>query len=447
MPQLTAAEIAEITSGRLHGDPGVVVNGVVADSREVGADVAFAAVRGGAAFINDALEGGAPVAIVAMPDEAPAAGTIVVVSDVVAALGMLAAEVRRRLNVRVIGITGSTGKTLTKDFVAAALGPRVHATPRSFNAEIGVPLVVLGCPDDAEVLVVELGARHPGEIAELCRIVEPDVGVITGIGVSHLSEFGSREAIARTKSELLSWLPAQGVAVVPSNDEYLWLMADSTAARLVTVGPGGHLLYGASSVSPDGRTHGWMRAGNEVMDVTLPVPGRALMRNAALAVAVAAELGVPPHESARRIASAPTSAWRMQILKTGAYTVVNDAWNANPTSSASALRTVKEMAGDADAWAVLGAMAELGPVGRAAHERVGRLARAVGFTGIVTVGEPARAIAQGARDIAMHAEDLDEAADIIATRAKPGSWVLAKASRVARLEYFPDVLAMRVKVA
>jgi len=444
VPQLTASEISVITGGRLHGDPSVVVNSVVADSREVTSDAAFAAVRGGAAFVNDALEAGAPVAIVATPEEAPAAGTIVVVDDVIAAMGVLAAEVRRRLNVRVVGITGSTGKTLTKDFVAAALGSRVHATPRSFNAEIGVPLVVLGCPDDAEVLVVELGARHTGEIGELCRIVEPDVGVITGIGVSHLSEFGSREAIARTKSELLSWLPPHGLAVVPSNDEYLWLMADSTSARLVTVGPGGHVLYGASSVDPDGRTRGWIRAGDSIMDVSLPVPGRALMRNAALAVAVATELGVAPHEAVARIAAAPTSVWRMQILKTGTYTVVNDAWNANPTSSASALRTVKEMSRGADTWAVLGAMAELGPIGRLAHERIGRLARAIGFTGVVTLGDSARGIADGAGEIAIPAESIDEAADVIATRAKPGSWVLAKASRVVRLEYFPEVLKMRV---
>jgi UDP-N-acetylmuramoyl-tripeptide--D-alanyl-D-alanine ligase len=444
VPKLTAADIARTTGGRLHGDPGATVGGVVADSREVTPDLAFAAVRGGAAFVNDALAAGAPIAIVASAAEAEEAGTIVVVDDVVGALGALAAAVRRQLDVRVVGITGSTGKTLTKDFVAAALGPSTHATPRSFNAEIGVPLVVLTCPDDARVLVVELGARHTGEIAELCRVVAPDIGVVTGIGVSHLGEFGSREAIARTKSELLTHLPGDGVAIVPSDDEYLWLMAAATPARLVTVGPGGHAGYGATSVDGSGRTTGWVRAGGERVDVTLPVPGRALMRNAALAVATAAELGVSPREAADRIAAAPTSAWRMQVVSAGRYTVVNDAWNANPTSSASALRTVREMAGTQDAWAVLGAMAELGPVGRDAHLRVGRLARAIGFTGVVVVGDSARAIADGAGPISVSAENLDEAADIVATRAAAGSWVLVKASRVARLEHFPEVLTMRV---
>ena len=444
MPKLTAADVARICHGNLHGDPDLTVTGVVADSREVTPGVGFAAVRGGNAYVTDAIAAGAAVAIVSAPDEAADVGTIVVVDDVVAALGALAGEVRRQLNVRVVGITGSTGKTLTKDFVAAALGPHVHATPRSFNAEIGVPLVVLTCPDDAEVLVVEMGARHSGEIAELCRLVVPDIGLVTGVGVSHLGEFGSRDVIARTKSELLSWLMPQGVAIVPSNDEYLPLMADATTARVVTVGPGGHIGYGASAVTPDGQTHGWVRADGRKLDLTIPVPGRALMRNAAMAVAVALELGVEPDVAVARIASAPTSIWRMQIVKSGPFTLVNDAWNANPTSSASALRTVKEMARGADAWAVLGAMAELGPIGPAAHERIGRLARAIGFTGVVAVGGPAQPIAKGAGPIAIKAEDLDEAADIVATRARIGSWVLAKASRVVRMEYFADVLALRV---
>jgi UDP-N-acetylmuramoyl-tripeptide--D-alanyl-D-alanine ligase len=205
--------------------------------------------------------------------------------------------------------------------------------------------------------------------------------------------------------------------------------------------------YGASSVSPDARTHGWVRAAGETYEISLPVPGRALTRNAALAVAVAMELGVTAGDAVARIATAPTSVWRMQVLHTGAYVIVNDAWNANPTSSASALRTVKEMAQGAETWAVLGAMAELGPIGPVAHERVGRLARALGFTGVVAIGEAARAIAAGAGSIAVVAENFDDAADVIATRAGVGAWVLVKGSRVVRMEYFPDVLAQRVGVS
>jgi UDP-N-acetylmuramoyl-tripeptide--D-alanyl-D-alanine ligase len=316
----------------------------------------------------------------------------------------------------------------------------VHATPRSFNAELGVPLVVLSCPDDANILVIELAARHPGEIAELCEIVRPEAGLITGIGITHLSEFGSREVIARTKSELLASLPASGVAVVPADDEYLPLLAGATSARMVTVGPGGHVSFGATSVDASGVTHGWIRVRGEELRVTLPVPGRALVRNAAMAVAMAVELGVGPGEAAERIANAATSSWRMQIVRCGELIVVNDAWNANPTSTASALRTVREMAAGAEMWAVLGGMAELGHAGPPAHARIGRLVRALGFTGLIAVSEAARPIAEAAGDIATMAASAEEAAAIVDSRIPDGAWVLVKASRVQRMEDFPSLL-------
>ena len=455
MPRLTVAHVADVCGGSVAGDAAAVAHGVVADSREVTGGLAFAAVRGGAAYVGDAFAAGAPIVIASSPHEAPAGAAVVVVDDVVAALGCLAADVRSRLRARVVGITGSTGKTLTKDFLAAALGAMersdsdrlaVHATPRSFNAELGVPLVVLTCPDDADVLVVELGARHPGEVADLARMVRPDVGVITGIGISHLSEFGSRHAIARTKCELLGALPAGGDALVPSDDDYLALMSDTSAARMTTVGPGGHISYRATMVDADGRTHGSIGSGDEVVDVTLPVAGRGLMRNAALAVAAAGRLGVAIHESGARISRTRTSLWRMQIVEMSGLVVVNDAWNANPTSTTSALRTVAELARGRERWAVLGTMAELGPLGPDAHRRVGRLARALGFTGVVTVGDEATGIAAGAGPVAVVAGDADEAADIVARRASPGAWVLVKASRVVGLERFPDKLAARVGV-
>ena len=210
MPVLTAGEIAEICSGRVVGDGAATASGLIADSREVVPGVGFAAVRRGHDFVAEALSKGASLAIVERREALPDTATGVVVADVVRALSTLATEVRSRLDVRVVGITGSTGKTLTKDFTAAALGARyrVHAAPRSFNTEVGVSLVVLSCPEDANVLVIEMGARHAGEIAELAAIARCEVGVVTGIGKTHLGEFGSREAIARTKAELPGSLPA-----------------------------------------------------------------------------------------------------------------------------------------------------------------------------------------------------------------------------------------------
>lgn len=438
MPVLTAAEVAGICSGELIGDGDASARTVVADSREVTETSAFAAIRGGHDFVAQAAAAGAPFVIVERPVDSKIPA--VVVDDMESALGLLATDVRSRLPARVVGITGSTGKTLTKDLLAAALRTRfrVHATTRSFNAEIGVPLVILGCPDDAEVAVIEMGARHRGEIAELCRIARPQAGLITGIGLTHLAEFGSREAIARTKSELLGSLPADGFAVVASDDDFLDLLCSSTSARVITVGPGGHVSYAAHRVDASGRTHGVIRCGGSDVDVVLPVAGRSIMRNAAQATCIADELGVPLDEIARALAAAECNDYRMQIMKAGGRTIVNDAYNANPTSVASALRTVAELAAPlgtgAEMWAVLGEMAELGPVSVAEHERVGRDAAALGFDGVIVVGDPADAIAAGAGAIAHRAATIDDAASMVENLVGPDAFVLVKASRVVGLE-------------
>lgn len=446
MPVLTAAEIAGICAGRLVGDGRAAARGIVADSREVTTGVGFAAIRRGHDFLAEAVAHGASVAVVERAESLPGGANGVIVDDVVQALAVLATAVRSRLDVRVVGITGSTGKTLTKDFTAAALGSRfrVHAAPRSFNTEIGVPLVVLSCPDDAEVLVVEMGARHADEIAELAEIARPDIGVVTGIGQTHLEEFGSRSAIARTKAELLGSLPPDGLAIVPSDDDYLPLLVSSTHARVITVGAGGSVRFTADGVERPGRTTGSVSIGTTKTPVTLPVPGRALMRNAAVAVAVAVDLGVDVGAAAAAIGRTNASSWRMQVVRVGSWTLVNDAYNANPTSVASALRTVRELAADAPAWAVLGGMAELGPVSASEHSRIGRLAAGLGFAGIVAVGSGTDALAASAGSISVRAASMTEAADIVAERVPVDSYILVKGSLVTGLKDFGDVLTDRL---
>jgi UDP-N-acetylmuramoyl-tripeptide--D-alanyl-D-alanine ligase len=455
MPVLTAAEIAEICSGRLVGDGATSVPSLVGDSREVSEGDGFVAIRGGRDFVGEAFAAGARLAVVEHADLVPDGATGVVVTDVVATLARLSAEVRSRLRARVVGITGSTGKTLTKDFTAAALGSRwrVHASPRSFNTEVGVPLAVLSCPDDAEVLVVELGARHAGEIAELTAIVRPEIGVVTGIGKTHLGEFGSREAIARTKAELLSALPPAGLAVVPADDEFLPLLASSTMARLIAVGPGGHvrfdgdrveLLRGDADDRPSGRTVGSVSVGTSLVSVTLPVAGRALMRNAAVALSIAAELGVDLEDAARAIERTRPSSWRMEVSSIGGWTLVNDAYNANPVSTGSALRTVRELAGTTRPWAVLGEMAELGPVADAEHARMGRLAVELGYEGVIVVGTAAEALARSAAPIGIHVTSMAEAADAVVEHVPPYAYLLVKGSLVTGLKDFGAVLTERL---
>ena len=446
MPVLTAQHVAAVCAGRVVGDGVAAASRVVADSRDVRPGDAFVAVRGGHDFVAEAVASGAVLAVVERADALPRGATAVVVDDSVRALGELAASVRSTLDVRVVGITGSFGKTLTKDFVAAALGPRyrVHAAQGSYNTEVGLPLVVLGCPPDAEVLVVELGARRPGEIAELCAIALPHVGVLTGVGTTHLEIFGSRDAIARTKTELLEALPPDGLGVVPSDDDYLDLFAEHTAARLATVGPGGRTRYAADHIDSSGRTFGRVSIDGVQTGVVLPIPGRALFRNAAMAVCVATELGVDAVDAAGAIGRASTSGARMELADIGGWTVVNDAYNANPTSTAAALRTLLELRPRGQRWAVLGAMAELGPISECAHERIGRLAASLGYAGVVVVGAEARPMAMGAGSVAHAVDTLEEAAELVCSRVPAGAVVLVKGSLVTGLSRFPAVLRTRL---
>ena len=437
MLRLTSADVARLCAGEVVGDPGRVAAGFGADSRDVVAGHAFVAVRGGHVFVGEALDAGASFAIVDRREALAPDAAAVVVDDTVRALAALAVDRRRSLAVRVVAITGSTGKTLTKDFVAAALSVRyrVHAAPSSYNTEVTVPLVVLTCPDDAEVLVSELGARHPGEIDELCRIVRPEIGIVTGIGLTHVGEFGSRRAIASTKAELLASLPADGVAVVPSTDDFLGLLAAATTARTVTVGPGGSVRFDTLGLEPDGRAIVRVRAGRNEVVVRPPLPGRPFASNAAQALAVAGVMGVELASAAEAIATAPTSAWRMQVRRAGERVLVNDAYNANPTSVAAALRTVNELAAGRERWGVLGEMAELGEASAREHARMGRLAAALGFR-VLAVSSSAT-YGAGAATV----DDADAALAVLARGCAPDAVVLVKASRSVELDGLAGALA------
>ncbi|MGH2760509.1 MAG: UDP-N-acetylmuramoyl-tripeptide--D-alanyl-D-alanine ligase [Actinomycetota bacterium] len=438
---MTAETVAQLCSGRVVGQDANRPAELVADSRTIEPGRAFVAVRGGHGFVREAVDAGAAYVVVESAAAAEGA-TAVVVDDTVRALGELATWVRSTLDVPVVAITGSFGKTLTKDFVAAALSSRyrVHAAPGSYNTEVGLPLMLLVTPEDTEVLVVELGARRPGEIAELCAMCRPTIGVLTGVGTTHLEIFGSRDAIARAKAELVASLPADGLAAVPSDDDYLPVFTAGTSARVTTVGPGGETRYAAAGIDPYARTSGTVALASGTVDVVLPIPGRALMRNAAMAMRVAVELGVEPRAAAHAIAGSQTTGARMEVVRVGGWTVVNDAYNANPNSVAAGLRTMSELRPDAERWAVLGAMAELGPMSEDAHVRIGRLARSLGYEGVIVVGDDAGGISRGAGAVAHPAPTMEEAADLVARLVPKGSVVLVKGSLVTGLRLFPDAL-------
>jgi UDP-N-acetylmuramoyl-tripeptide--D-alanyl-D-alanine ligase len=327
----------------------------------------------------------------------------------------------------------------------------VVASPASFNNEVGLPLTILRADGDTEALVCEMGSRGPGHIRLLCEVARPRIGVVTNVGVAHMELFGSREVLRDAKAELPEALPEDGVAVLNADDPVVRRFESRTPARRV-------VFFGASAdadvtaasvdVSPaTGRVTFDLVTPDGSARLQLPVPGEHLVADALAAAAVGWALGVAVEACAEGLAAAPISGGRMETVDAGGLRIVNDAYNANPTSMAGALKTARSMAGTGRCIAVLGPMAELGPIAHAEHERVGELVARLGIDVLVAVGPEARLIAAGAKregfepDQTFVCEDVGEAIDAIRTLARPGDLVLVKASRVARLERIAEALA------
>ncbi len=426
----TLDAIAAATGGRVVGDPALEITGVSTDSRAIHPGEVFVAIRGdhhdGHDYVAAALEMGAGAVVVRH------GGATVVprveVDDPLDALAALAAARRASISVPVVGVTGSTGKTTTKDLLRAAL-PEAWASPRSYNNEVGVPLTVLATPGSARHVVVEVGSRGVGHIRSLIPAVRPDVAVITNLGVVHLETFGTVERLAAAKWELVEGLQRGGVAVLPADEPRL---NRSHPGRTVTFGVEVAADVAVRDVVLDdsGRPRFTVEAHGETRRGFVPLAGRHQAKNAAAAIAAGIVAGVGLDRLVEGMATASGSPWRMEIHG-GAYTVVNDAYNANPDSVEAALRTVAELPGRH--IAVLGEMAELGPVSVAEHERIGGLASSLGYAAVVTIGaEPG--IARGAGPIARAVPDPPAAAKLLAEVLRNGDVVLVKASRAVGLE-------------
>jgi UDP-N-acetylmuramoyl-tripeptide--D-alanyl-D-alanine ligase len=402
---------------------------VVIDSREVGPGDLFVGLTGGnvdgGRFAPQALAAGAWGVLVA-PAHADAArcarpGTLLAADDPLAALGRLATAWRRALPAKVIGVTGSTGKTSTKDLLAGMLAPqrRVVATAQNLNTEIGLPLTVLGAPPGTEVLVLEMAMRGAGQIAELAAIAEPDVGVIVNIGPVHLELLGSVEAIAATKAELIAALEPGGTAIVPAGEPLLepHRRAD---VRTVTFGPGGDVTD-----LPDG--------------LTVPFTSAHMRRNALAALAAARAVGVEP-TGAVNVALSNLRGQRIELPRD--IVVVNDCYNANPMSMRAALDDLAASA-HGRRVAVLGDMLELGPDEVRFHEEAGARARTAGVDVLVTVGTLARHMADGfdaTNGQVVSADDARAAAEVVPGLLEPGDTVLVKGSRGVGLEVVAQAL-------
>jgi UDP-N-acetylmuramoyl-tripeptide--D-alanyl-D-alanine ligase len=442
---------------RARGDA-LQVWGAAVDSRRTRRGDLFFALpgpgAGGYLYVGDALARGAHGAVVSRARRGDGLDdrSLIEVDDTGAALMGLARHERRHLPATVIGITGSTGKTCTKDFVAAVLAERfrVVASEGSFNNEVGLPLTVLGANAGTEALVCEMGSRGTGHIRLLCEIARPEVGVITNVGEAHMELFGSRAVLREAKAELVEALPPAGTAVLNADDGTVAGLRERTPARTIMFGTDPSADVRAEAVTMDGRT------GQASFDlvlptgaarVTLPTPGEHMVPNALAAAAVGWAFELPALEVATSLSSARISPGRMETFETpDGLRVVNDAYNANPTSMAAALRAARWMAGGGRCVAVLGYMAELGPIEAEEHLRVGKLVARLGIEGLVVVGEEARLIARGAEREGVEPERIAECGTVeqaaLAARrlAGPGDLVLVKASRMARLERVAEVL-------
>ena len=473
MIEFTAAEIAEITNGRLDADPEIRPLSVVTDSREATAGSLYVAKAGehadGHDFIAAAFGNGSTLALVERPVAGPDGANYpaIVVSDAVLAMGTLAAEAVRRIRAArhaagakftVVGITGSAGKTTTKDLLAGVLaGQGNTVAPRgSYNGEIGVPLTVFSADSSTRYLVIEMGATGVGHIRYLADMVKPDIGVVLAVGTAHAGEFGGVENIARAKGELLEGLSATGTAIINLDDDRVAAMRERTQARVLGFSADGRPGAAVQAVNPDTNS-----AGNPEFDLVLPsgepdlhvsskLIGAHHVGNLLAAAAAAWAAGVPgPDIAASLSAQAAASRWRMERTeRADGVTIINDAYNANPESMRAALRTLADIGRGRRTWAVLGAMLELGPESIREHTAVGTQVVRLNISRLVVVGREARplyvsAVQEGSwGDECSFAETADDAYDLLNAELEPGDLVLFKSSNSVGLRHLGDRIAL-----
>jgi UDP-N-acetylmuramoyl-tripeptide--D-alanyl-D-alanine ligase len=446
------SDVARAVDGLFLGND-VVVTTVCTDSRLATPGSLFVALPGehtdGGLFVPEAFQLGAAGALVR--DGLRVDGPSVSVRSTNEALIRLATDERRRSGATVVGVTGANGKTSTKDMTAAVLARRfrTHASPESFNNEVGLPVTLLTAPADTEVVVAEMGARRKGDVTLLCEIARPDVVVVTNVGVAHLEVYGSWEAIVEASAEPIDALGPEGVGVLNADDQVVAGYAARSDGRVVTFG---------MSASADVRADGvWLDAeGFAAFDVAadgaqahvaLSVAGEHMVSNALASIAVGLTLGIELETAAAAVSTATVSHWRMETFTTGdGVRVVNDAYNANPESVAAALKAARWMARDARLIAVLGTMAELGPIADEEHERLGDLAARLRVDRVIAVGDWAEQIATASvregvepGNVAAY-ERPEDALEDVRAHARAGDVVLFKASRVAGLERLAEAL-------
>lgn len=437
MLNLKLSDVALWTRGTLRGAD-VEVHGVFTDTRAPQSGALFVALKGehfdAHEFVVAAQAAGAAAALVARPIDSDLPQ--VVVADTLLALGDLASAVRAQRRARVVGITGSNGKTTVKTLVASilALHGKTHVNAGNLNNEIGLPLSLLALPEDAEYAVLEMGAGKPGDIAYLAAIARPEIGLVNNIAPAHLERMGTLEGIAETKGALYSALPAHGVAIINADDAFAGLFATMAGTRrVIRFGIDNVADVRGEIVESGARMRFALTLPNARAEIALPLSGRHNVMNALAAAAIAQALDVPPATIRRGLESAPAVKGRLQRHSlAGGWTLIDDSYNANPASTEAAIAAL--VAEPGEAWLVLGDMRELGAQAPILHARIGSVARAAGIARLYAVGALAAA---AAGTFGSKARYFASQADLIAALAADvhaGIRVLVKGSRGSAMD-------------
>jgi len=449
MNSLSLPQIAEFAAAEIvRGNADTIISRVSTDSRTIKPGDLFVALRGehfdAHNFLEQVAKAGAAGALVScdLPPGLPETFAILRAADTLVAYQSLAANYRKTLPLKVLGITGSNGKTSTKDFAASILGRAFHVTKTegNFNNHVGLPRTILEANRDHQFAVWELGMNHPGEIAALARIASPDAGIITNIGVAHIEFMGSREAIAQEKGALAEAIDPGGFVVLNADDEFSSSIANRTRARVIFAGIEEGAIRAIEVQQTAGGCEFTIVEGAHRCRAQLPVPGLHMVQNAILAVAAGRAFGVSLEECAAGLVSAPLAKARLQIREIHGVQFIDDSYNANPDSMKAALRTLMELNTDGKRIAVLGRMLELGVESERGHREVGEAAATLGIDHLISIGDDTMALAaeEAGLENSAIAQDAGDAAEMLNEIVGPGDLVLIKGSRSSRTELVLD---------
>ncbi len=448
MKVLTAETISKMVQGRLEVPSEILVNHISIDSRTLMEGSLFIAIKGerfdGHNYINQAVENGAALVMVRegtiLPEKTPA----VFVSDTLKALGMLAHEYRKLFNIPVVAVTGSVGKTSTKEMIASILSAKykVHKSKGNYNNDIGLPLSVLELNDEHEVAVFEMGMRGFDEISALSKIVNPDIAVITNIGISHIERLGSRQNILKAKLEILDGMKDKGTVILNGDDELLSGLRDLLVQKTVFYGIDENQDVWAYDLSSRGEEGVYFQVKTHVNDMKLfiPAPGIHNVHNALAGIAVAETLDMNESDIRKGLEGFSGEQMRLCIEEKDGIKFINDSYNAAPSSMTAAIDVLCEIAGQRRKWAVIGDMLELGDWAREAHGKIGRLISKAGIEYMVAIGSLAKWYIEGANEdpnsktITKLFDTASEAKSYIKTLVQKGDVLLFKGSRMIKMD-------------